>query len=1043
MSISKAVWTQRLDAAGDFSAELALTDPQTAALVSGRIYRHYQEGRGFCFAGSIESENKTPPEELSLAGDSLLVELLYDNTLIGKEYADTSVNDIIDDLLDGTAWTRLGSIPDLISVRFDGESKLRAILAVVDMVGQHIRERVEEASGSLVRQLEIGPFGAVSGVVVSNGSVNDLAISDEGLAVIPEGEFSVEETTTEVWNWVLPLGAGEGVSQLTLVQQTRLPNLITTNPSFEAGLEDWTPVLGPVSDASRSVHGKHCVRISTSGFLNNAGVYRDIPIAVGATYRAEAWTWKEDGAHSDWLYAEFRSASHVVLAQFSAVNDDVTGRWVRLDTGDMAAPEGALYLRLYLLNVALTDHTSYFDLPRVWRVASDVGAPYDVLTELTTPTDLFPQINWHISDPASIALHGRRQRPLVAKDIVPLSHTKPAFQAAANALYDLASAQLDRWKLRQNAYRLGAVGLTPSVLPGDTVRLRYKGMMQRDAGDVLPSTYPAVVLEDAPSAYYRMGEASGNIQDSSGNALHGSVVGPTPVYAQPGALAGSDTAILLAGGAYFDVPDDPLLDPGDVFTLEAWVIRGAAGALQTIFSKGANGYAFGFTSTNTLRLFKDYVSVIAASTITISADGLYHHVVATKSGATVKIYIDGVDVTGGVTNSTITATALALRIGRRTGGEESMNGTLDELAIYPTALSAARVLAHYAAGREAGSVDERYMYVDVDQDLYVLERQTTWEDISKDTLLVSDLDRQLQNDDEVVIGKLEDTARAFRTHVQTGIGVWAEHLGPEEVDATHPFTFNARIPDNIVQLLRLLCTITPRAIRSPVDVAANAGATVGSTASGGSSAPASSSGGSQTPTTQSGGSAAPTSQSAPHVHDIGLMGAAAEAWYDPIWMRRIVLQQPSGGVPFFLATDDFAAGVGGLFNTLPDSTPHTHVVTIAGHTHTVAIVAHTHTVSIPAHTHSVTIPNHDHALDFGIFEGSSAAGIGITIDGVSRTSELGGPWSSPATLDLTRYFLDDDGVVVQGDHTVILSSSQLGRIETRLEWAVTAAALRV
>jgi len=825
MSIGKAVWTQRLDAAGDFSAELPLGDPQTAAIQSGKVYRHYQEGRGFCFAGSIESSAKTPPDGLGIAGDSLLVELLYDNTLIGKEYTDTSINDIIDDLLDGSGWTRLGSITDLISVRFDGESKLRAILAVVDMVGQHVRERVSEASGALVRQLEIGLFGISSNIVVSNGSVNDLAISDEGLAVIPEGEFAIEEATTEVWNWLLPLGAGEGVSQLTLVQQTRLPNLIPNNPSFEAGLDGWIPLIAPTSDTSRSVHGKRCLKTETSGFFNNDGVSQDFSsgVAAGATYRAEAWLWKDGAGDLDQLRVEFLSSDDSLIDVHS-VSTNIVDRWVRLDTGDMLAPEGTASIRIYLLNVALADHTTYFDLPRVWRIASDVGLAYDVLTEVTTPTDLFPQINWYISDPASIASYGRRQRPFVAKDIAPLSFTKPAFQAAANALYDLATAQLDRWKLTQNAYRLGAIGLAPDVLPGDTVRLRYKGMARRDAGD---------------------------------------------------------------------------------------------------------------------------------------------------------------------------------------------------------------------------AEDERYMYVDVDQDLYVLERQTTWEDVSKDTLLVSDVDRQLQNDDEVVIGKLEDTIRAFKTHVQTGIGIWAEHLGPEEVDVTHPFTLNARVPDNIVQLLRLMCTITPRAIRSPVDVAADGGASAPTTSSGGSANPTSSSGGSQTPASAGGGSASPTSESAPHVHDVGLISDTSELWVDTFYRRSVVLQQTNfGGLQFWLATDDLVSGLGGTFQTLGDSTPHTHVVTIGNHTHTVAIVAHTHTVSIPNHQHSVTIPNHDHGLDFGIFEGSSAAGIGITIDGVSRTSELGGPWSSPATLDLTRYFLDNDGVVVQGDHTIILSSSQLGRIEARLEWAVTAAALR-
>lgn len=881
MTITKATWTQRLDAAGNFTADLPLTDPQTAAVLAGRIYRHYQEGRGFCFAGSMESLGKTPDESLAISGDSLLVELLHANTLVGKAYTNQTVNAIIDNLLDGTGWTRLGSITDVISVRFDGESVLRAVIAVVEMVGQHVREVVTEQSDVLVRQLEIGAFGEASGVVVSNGQADELAIGDHGLAAIPEGEFSIEETTSELWNWVLPLGAGEGTAQLTLVQQTRLPSLITVNPSFESGLTGWTLVSTPIADRTRSVHGSACVKMVSSGA--DKEVRQTVAAAAGAKYRSEAWTWKETAGGDDRLIIEFLNASSVVVGTTEVINT-LLARWIKLDTGEMTAPAGTASVRLRLVNNTPGNHTSYFDLPRIWRVASDAGQPYDVLTEVTTPTALFAQINWYITDAASVAAHGRRQRPFVAKDIVPLAATKPAYQAAANSLYDLAAAQLDRWKLQQNAYRLGTLGLDPSVLPGDTIRLRYKGMARRAAGD---------------------------------------------------------------------------------------------------------------------------------------------------------------------------------------------------------------------------ATDERYMYVDLDEELYVLERETTWEDYSRDTLLVSDLDRQLQNDDEVVIGKLEDTVRAFRTHVQTSLSIWAEHLGPEEVDSTHPFTLNARIPDNVVQLLRLLCTITPRLIRSPVNVASNAGGVAPSTSSGGGFAPTTDAGGSAAISAQSGGGLSMSSEGgggaggsggSAHAHNIdgqtALSGGGATSggggshahqlalfsdqgtYVAPTHWGKLRFRQSAGGSAADVqvghdngseeptddvwswdtstdhqhSTPNHAHVVSGTASSFDDAhfhlgPVHTHSLTIPTHQHVVNLPSHQHGVTIPTHQHTVTIAAHAHSIAFGIFEGTSAAGIGIKIDGTLRTTELAGPWSAPITLDLTRFFLDNDGMVVRGDHTVELTSSQLGRIEARLEWAVTAAPL--
>jgi hypothetical protein len=76
----------------------------------------------------------------------------------------------------------------------------------------------------------------------------------------------------------------------------------------------------------------------------------------------------------------------------------------------------------------------------------------------------------------------------------------------------------------------------------------------------------------------------------------------------------------------------------------------------------------------------------------------WSHVVVTKSGATVKLYINAVDSTGAVVNATLADTTSALNIGRDVAfPAQYFNGRIDEVAVYPTALSAARVAAHYAA----------------------------------------------------------------------------------------------------------------------------------------------------------------------------------------------------------------------------------------------------------------------------------------------------------------------------------------------------------
>ena len=80
------------------------------------------------------------------------------------------------------------------------------------------------------------------------------------------------------------------------------------------------------------------------------------------------------------------------------------------------------------------------------------------------------------------------------------------------------------------------------------------------------------VMADSPVAYYRMDEASGLIQDSSGNGNNATVLnGTTPTYSEPGALesdpASTSIDFDLTFDTYFDIPSDITLDLGDVLTL--------------------------------------------------------------------------------------------------------------------------------------------------------------------------------------------------------------------------------------------------------------------------------------------------------------------------------------------------------------------------------------------------------------------------------------------------------------------------------------------
>lgn len=211
-------------------------------------------------------------------------------------------------------------------------------------------------------------------------------------------------------------------------------------------------------------------------------------------------------------------------------------------------------------------------------------------------------------------------------------------------------------------------------------------------------SYSSEVLADAPGAYYRMNEASGQPQDSSGNACHTTAVTGSPTYSQPGAILTdpNNNSILLVSDE-FTAPDSAPLRVADVFTLECWALRGFTGAfIDAMFAKAGGGYGLNWSS-DKLMLSKAGTSQIVSSTLSITDINTYHHCVATKNGSTVKLYLDGVDVTGTVTNATCVDSAALLALGNEIGSGFNYNGFLDEVAIYPTALSQARVQAHYNA----------------------------------------------------------------------------------------------------------------------------------------------------------------------------------------------------------------------------------------------------------------------------------------------------------------------------------------------------------
>ena len=242
--------------------------------------------------------------------------------------------------------------------------------------------------------------------------------------------------------------------------------------------------------------------------------------------------------------------------------------------------------------------------------------------------------------------------------------------------------------------------MTPPTAQGGSLRSQDILTSATSTG----STYATTVLADGPVAYWRVGEASGTTAADGAGTNVGTYTG-NYTLAQAGAIAGdTNSAVKFSGTGHIEVPDAAALDRGaGPFSLELWAKRDDAGAYyQMLYSKGSQGNAYFYQNRFT---FDDNASTRHIKESGVTTDTAWHHFVVTVDGTTRRLYKDGVDVTVEGSPFRLSANALPARIGSYyPAGATSLPfvGTVDEVALYPTALSAARVQAHLAAATGQG-----------------------------------------------------------------------------------------------------------------------------------------------------------------------------------------------------------------------------------------------------------------------------------------------------------------------------------------------------
>jgi hypothetical protein len=219
------------------------------------------------------------------------------------------------------------------------------------------------------------------------------------------------------------------------------------------------------------------------------------------------------------------------------------------------------------------------------------------------------------------------------------------------------------------------------------------------------------VLQDSPHLYWRMNETSGtNCADSSGSnfgaTLAGSFTRNQAVLLASTTDASTSIAASGIGTNQAATAGGSISGNRTAITLEAWIKTSQDGTVINSDTGSGVGRLLQFTISAgkiDFILFDTGVGVQQVATVSTSLhDGNIHHIVGTYDGTTMRNYIDGA-ADANTTVATFTLNNVAggqqVAIGGTLGASgASLGGLVSNVAVYYTALSAARVLAHYNAG---------------------------------------------------------------------------------------------------------------------------------------------------------------------------------------------------------------------------------------------------------------------------------------------------------------------------------------------------------
>lgn len=134
---------------------------------------------------------------------------------------------------------------------------------------------------------------------------------------------------------------------------------------------------------------------------------------------------------------------------------------------------------------------------------------------------------YYLEDSSSVTTYGRVERVIAWNEIRPITNSVADLENAANALYDIASAYLQKYRTENDAYTMSAVGVPSTLRVGDLVRVAYNGVAELETGNI---GWLNVANNFFVTSITRNFDAGGEATSTIGIAANGeAVIGDTEV----------------------------------------------------------------------------------------------------------------------------------------------------------------------------------------------------------------------------------------------------------------------------------------------------------------------------------------------------------------------------------------------------------------------------------------------------------------------------------------------------------------------------------